>query len=69
MLSYLMQWIKTYVVVDEKGQDLVEYAVLVVFIAIVVIAAATFLGEGIGTVFSNIANALGAEFGNGNGTS
>ncbi len=45
---------------DEAGQGLVEYALILVLIAIVVIAALTFLGGQVSTVFSNIANSLNA---------
>ncbi len=46
---------------DESGQGLVEYALILVLIAIVVIAALTFLGGQVSTVFSNIANSLNAQ--------
>ncbi|MBL8078016.1 MAG: Flp family type IVb pilin [Anaerolineales bacterium] len=38
----------------EKGQGLVEYALILVLVAIVVIAALTILGPSIGNVFSSI---------------
>ena len=44
--------------VDESGQDLVEYALLVALIAIVVIAALRLLGPIIATVFNNIGTEL-----------
>jgi len=44
----------------EKGQGMVEYALIIVLIAIVVIAVLTILGTQISTVFSRIASALGA---------
>lgn len=43
---------------QEEGQGLVEYALIIVLIAIVVIAALTLLGPIIGQVFSNIGAAL-----------
>ncbi|MFN3741493.1 MAG: Flp family type IVb pilin [Anaerolineales bacterium] len=43
----------------EKGQGLVEYALILVLVAIVVIAVLTFLGPIIGNVFSKINNTLG----------
>ena len=43
---------------QEKGQGLVEYALIIVLIAIVVIAALTLLGPQIGGVFSRINTAL-----------
>ena len=42
----------------EKGQGLVEYALILVLVAIVVIAALTLLGPTIGNIFSNINNSL-----------
>ncbi len=42
----------------EKGQGLVEYALILVLVAIVVIAALMILGPIIGNVFSTINNSL-----------
>lgn len=42
----------------EKGQGLVEYALILVLVAIVVIAALMILGPIIGNVFSDINNSL-----------
>jgi pilus assembly protein Flp/PilA len=42
----------------EKGQGLVEYALILVLVAIVVIAILLILGPAIGNIFSNIVNAL-----------
>ena len=42
----------------EKGQGLVEYALILVLVAIVVIVALTALGPIIGDIFSNITNSL-----------
>jgi len=42
----------------EKGQGLVEYALILVLVAVVVIAVLTLLGPIIGNVFSSIINAL-----------
>jgi pilus assembly protein Flp/PilA len=42
----------------EKGQGLVEYALILVLVAIVVIAILLLLGPVIGNVFSTIVNAL-----------
>lgn len=44
----------------EKGQGLVEYALIIVLIAIVVIVAMNFLGPTIANVFNNIGSTLGA---------
>ena len=42
----------------EKGQGLVEYALILVLIAIVVIAILLLLGPAVGNVFSTIVNAI-----------
>ena len=42
----------------EKGQGLVEYALILVLFAIVVIVIVSILGTSIGNVFSTIVNAL-----------
>ena len=44
--------------VDEEGQGLVEYALILVLIAIVVIVALTFLGEKVNDTFNNIGTEL-----------
>lgn len=44
---------------NEKGQGLVEYALILVLVSIVVIVAATALGPQIGDVFSDVNAALG----------
>ena len=43
---------------QEKGQGLVEYALILVLIAIVVIAALSLLGPEVGNVFNDITNGL-----------
>lgn len=43
----------------EEGQGLVEYALILVLVAIVVIAILTLLGPQIGNVFSRITDAMG----------
>lgn len=42
----------------EEGQGLVEYALILVLVAIVVIVVLRLLGPAIGQVFSNIMNAI-----------
>ncbi len=39
---------------DEKGQGLVEYALILVLVAVVVIVILALLGPAIGNIFSNI---------------
>ena len=43
---------------EEKGQGMVEYALIIAFIAIVVIAALVFLGPAIADLFTNITGEL-----------
>ncbi len=43
---------------SEKGQTLVEYALLLVLIAIVVIAAVTYIGQQSNTVYCCVGSAL-----------
>ena len=42
----------------EKGQGLVEYALILVLVAVVVIIILVLLGPAIGNIFSNIVNTL-----------
>jgi len=42
----------------EKGQGLVEYALILVLVAVVVIAILALLGPAIANIFQNIADAL-----------
>jgi len=51
-------WIKTFVVQDEEGQTLVEYALIIALIAIVLIAALGLLGTDIEEIFGRIGGAL-----------
>ncbi len=45
---------------DEKGASMVEYALLVVLIAIVALVAVSLAGDEISSVFSEIADELGS---------
>jgi pilus assembly protein Flp/PilA len=42
----------------EKGQGLVEYAIILVFVALVVIAIMRLLGPKVGNTFSSISSSL-----------
>ena len=42
----------------EKGQGLVEYALILVLVAIVIIVILAILGPAIGNVFSDVINAI-----------
>lgn len=62
MLNNLMAYL-TVVFSDVKerqeGQTMVEYALLLVFIALVAVIGATVLGANLSTLFNNIAGSLG----------
>ncbi len=45
----------------EEGQGLVEYALILVLVAVVVIAVLTLLGPQIGDIFSSISSGLGGS--------
>jgi pilus assembly protein Flp/PilA len=45
---------------DEKGQDLIEYALLVALISLVAVVAITTAGSAVNNVFSSIAGKLAA---------
>ena len=53
----MTQWINRFVR-DEEGQDLVEYAMLLAFIALIAIVGVKTLGTTVNTFFSNVATAL-----------
>ena len=44
--------------IQEKGQGLVEYAIMIAFVALVVIAIMRLLGPKVGNTFSSINNSL-----------
>jgi pilus assembly protein Flp/PilA len=44
--------------INEKGQGLVEYAIILAFVAIVVIAVMRLLGPTIGNTFSSINSSI-----------
>jgi pilus assembly protein Flp/PilA len=43
---------------ENKGQGLVEYALILVLVAVVVIVILALMGPAIGNVFSNIVNSI-----------
>ena len=47
-------------IIFEKGQGLVEYALIIVLVSIVVILALTYLAPAIGNVFTEISVTLAA---------
>ena len=42
----------------EKGQGLVEYAIIITFVAIVVVAIMRLLGPKVGNTFSSMSNSI-----------
>ena len=52
MRELFRQWALIAKKAQEQGQGLVEYAVLLVFIAIVAVASVTALGAGVTSLFS-----------------
>ena len=44
---------------NEEGQGLVEYALILVFVAIVVVGALALLGPAVGNAFSQVRNGFG----------
>ena len=57
MIKYFMNYLSLKVK-EEKGQGMVEYALLVGLIAVVVIAVLVLLGPAIAAKFTEIINAL-----------
>jgi pilus assembly protein Flp/PilA len=53
--------------VPDKGQGLVEYALILVLVAIVVVAVLTLLGPQLGNIFSQVVAALGGSGAGGSG--
>jgi pilus assembly protein Flp/PilA len=54
----LISWIKAHM--DDRGASLVEYALLVALIAVVCIAAVTFLGTAASENFNDVGQSIGA---------
>ena len=46
---------------NEEGASMLEYALMAALIAVVCIAAVTFLGRQASTAFSNVGSAIGAN--------
>jgi pilus assembly protein Flp/PilA len=57
MLAYLLTLFKS-ALGEEAGQGLVEYALIIVLIAIALIAVLTLLAGGVGSTFSSISSSL-----------
>jgi len=63
LINYFNTWIASFVRArfgkTERGASLVEYVLLVSLIAVVCIAAITFLGKNASTKFSSVGSSLG----------
>jgi pilus assembly protein Flp/PilA len=57
-LFILKTWLETKFVKDERGANLVEYILLVAFIALVVLGAVKLLGTSVNSKFSNANSSL-----------
>jgi pilus assembly protein Flp/PilA len=53
LVTYLRSLVR-----EQKGQDLLEYALLIALIALVAVGAITTAGTNVSTVFTNIANKI-----------
>ena len=58
MLQFVEALRGLYVAEEAEGQGLVEYALIIAFIAVVVIVAMVFLQGKISTLFSKVGNSL-----------
>ena len=58
-----MDSIKTQVkrfIQEESGQDIIEYALMIVLVALTIVGAVPNISDGVSTVFSKAVSALGA---------
>ncbi len=58
MIMNMWMQLKNLLVEDERGQGMVEYALIIALIAIVVIVALTPAGAAVSQIFTNIVGAL-----------
>ncbi len=58
MVQSFVLWLKLMLAQDEKGQGFVEYAFLIIFIALLVIVGLTALAGGINGLFSALGAAM-----------
>ena len=52
---------------EERGQGLAEYALILALVAVVAIAALTFLGGSVSNALNNVANGIDSGAGSGGG--
>ncbi|NMB12263.1 MAG: Flp family type IVb pilin [Firmicutes bacterium] len=58
MLSTLWFYLKTRFMLDEEGQGMVEYGLILALVALLAIGALSALGGGLDTILTNVKNAL-----------
>jgi pilus assembly protein Flp/PilA len=58
LVTFVQNWVARFDT-EEEGQGLVEYALILVLIAIVVIGSLTLLGDQVDSVFQEITSGLG----------
>jgi pilus assembly protein Flp/PilA len=58
MLSQFWLWLRTFAAQEEEGQTLIEYGLILVLIAIVVIVLLTAVGGSLNDIFQNISTVL-----------
>ena len=58
LLVFLQSYIATREQHEDRGATMVEYGLLVAFIALIALAGATFLGSQLRSLFSSIGSAL-----------
>jgi pilus assembly protein Flp/PilA len=58
LLQYVMNWLSRFET-EEEGQGLVEYALIIVLIAVVAVGSLTLLGGQIDSIFQDITGSLG----------
>ncbi len=58
-MTEIWAWIGLHTPRDERGQDLVEYAMLIGFIALIVVGVVMLLGNGLSLLLGGIASEVG----------
>jgi pilus assembly protein Flp/PilA len=54
----MLQYLHSLITRDEEGQGLAEYALILALIAVLAIAAVTFLGGQINAILSSVGNSI-----------
>jgi Flp pilus assembly pilin Flp len=58
IVTAMATWSNAHIKPDERGANLVEYAMLVGFIAVVCLSAVAFFGSGVVTLLTTVRDAL-----------